>query len=111
MDLVCGKGVVFVKFVKELNIYIKGIDLIFEFIDYVRRKVIEYKVDVLCDFEMNDVNSFVKIEYDYDCVIFGVVGDILGNYKEIISKLLFIIKSKGFILIDDVYVVDKFINE
>ncbi len=60
---------------------------------------------------MNDANSSVKIEHDYDCVIFGAVGDILGNYKETISKLLPTIKSKGFILIDDAYVVDKSTNE
>lgn len=111
LDLACGKGAVSVKLAKELNIHIKGIDLIPEFIDYARRKAIEYKVDALCDFEMNDANSSVKIEHDYDCVIFGAVGDILGNYKETISKLLPTIKSKGFILIDDAYVVDKSTNE
>ncbi|HGL5504371.1 SAM-dependent methyltransferase [Clostridioides difficile] len=50
LDLACGKGAVSVKLAKELNIHIKGVDLIPEFIDYARRKAIEYKVDALCDF-------------------------------------------------------------
>lgn len=41
LDLVCGKGVVFIGIVKELGNFVKGIDLILVFIEEVKCKVKE----------------------------------------------------------------------
>lgn len=111
LDLGCGKGAVSVQLAKALGIRVKGVDILPQFIEYAKNKAQEYGVSHLCAFEVADANVSVNTERDYDCVIFGAVGDILGDYKETIMKLLPIIKSGGFILIDDAYVLDQSANE
>lgn len=107
LDLACGKGAVSVRLAKELGVRCKGIDILPEFIDYASGKAREYGVSGLCQFIAEDVNLSLERERDYDCVIFGAVGDILGDYQETISKLLPTIRSKGFLLIDDAYVTEE----
>ena len=110
LDLACGKGAVSVRLAKELNIHFKGVDILPEFIDYAKCKGQEYGVSDLCKFEVQDVNISVETEKNYDCVIFGAVGSILGSFKETISKLMSTVKNEGFLLIDDAYVTDQAAN-
>jgi hypothetical protein len=48
----------------------------------------------------------VNVEKDYDCVIFGGAGNILGDPRETLNKLLKTIIPKGFILIDEAFLPD-----
>ena len=64
----------------------KGIDLMPEFIEYAKQKAKEFNVDDLCDFLIGDINEAVKIEKDYDCVIFGAADmDVLCGSAEALS--------------------------
>lgn len=110
LDLACGKGAVSVQLAKEFKIHFTGIDIIPEFIDFAKCKAQEYGVSNLCEFRVEDINLSIETERDYDCVIFGAVGDILGNYKETLMKLLTTIKRGGFLLIDDAYVANHAAN-
>ncbi len=73
LDLACGKGAVAVKVAQKLQVHVKGIDLIPEFIEYAVQKAKELNVNNLCEFLLDDINEAVKTEKDYDCVVFGAV--------------------------------------
>ncbi len=103
LDLACGKGAVSVQVAKALGCKIKGIDIIPEFIDFADKKAQEYGVENLCEFMVGDINELVKIEKDYDIVILGAVGDVLGNPEETIQMLKSTVKNGGYIFIDDAY--------
>lgn len=106
LDLACGKGAVSVQVAKALGYIVKGIDIIPEFIDFANKKAQEYGVENLCEFKVGDINEAVKIEEDYDIVILGAVGDVLGNPEKTIQKLKGTVKNGGYIFIDDAYESD-----
>lgn len=110
LDLACGKGAVSVLLAKELGVRVKGVDIMPEFIKYAKYKAKEHGVSHLCDFKVEDVNLTIKKERNYDCVIFGAVGDILGNYQETVTGLLPTVKNGGYLLIDDAYVAEHSTN-
>lgn len=107
LDLACGKGAVSVNIAKKLSCTIKGIDIIPEFIDFAINKAKEFGVGELCEFVVGDITESVKTEKDYDIVILGSVGDVLGNSEETITLLKNTVKKGGYIIIDDAYGSDK----
>ncbi|HBN85252.1 MAG TPA: methyltransferase type 12, partial [Clostridiales bacterium] len=103
LDLACGKGAVSVQLAKQIGCQVKGIDITLEFIEFARKKAKELGVECLCEFQVEDINESVNIEKNYDLVILGSVGDVLGNPEETILKLKNIINPGGWIIIDDAY--------
>lgn len=110
LDLACGKGAVSVKLAKHFGCMVKGIDIIPEFIDYANNKAQEFGVQELCEFVVGNITEFVKTEKNYDIVILGAVGDVLGNSEETITLLKNTIKKNGYIIIDDTYGNDEDAN-
>lgn len=106
LDLACGKGPVSVHLAKVFGCTVKGIDIIPEFITYAKKKAEEYSVEKLCEFSVGDINQSVLSERDYDIVILGAVGDVLGNSSETVLKLKGTVKQGGYIFIDDAYSAD-----
>lgn len=106
LDLACGKGAVSIRLANALGCKVKGIDIIPEFIRFAEEKAKEYNVETLCDFIVGDINHAVENEKNYDIVILGAVGDVLGDPEETVTKLKNTVKSGGFIFIDDAYAVD-----
>ena len=107
LDLACGKGAVSVKVAQKLQVKVKGIDLMPEFIGYAEQKAKEFNVDDLCEFFIGDINEAVKTEKDYDCVVFGAAGvDVLGGPAKALRKLKATVKPGGFILIEEGYIPD-----
>ncbi|MDR0912364.1 MAG: class I SAM-dependent methyltransferase [Methanobrevibacter sp.] len=107
LDLACGKGAISINLSKELNIKIRGIDIIPEFIEYAKKKAIINGVENKCSFEIEDINKSVENKKDYDIVIFGAVEDVLGTPNETLNKLKQTIKDDGYILIDEAYIKNK----
>jgi ubiquinone/menaquinone biosynthesis C-methylase UbiE len=103
LDLGCGKGAVSVHLAKTLGCYVLGIDLVSEFIEYAEKKAVEFAVDHKCTFLVGDINETVLIERDYDLVILGSVGGVLGDPTETIEKLKQTIKPHSYMVIDDAY--------
>ncbi len=103
LDLACGKGAVSIHLAKAFGCRVKGIDMMGEFIAEAREKAAEYSTAPLCDFATGDVKEAVDREKDYDLVIFGAAGDILGSPGETISALKKTITEKGYLIIDDAY--------
>ena len=106
LDLACGKGAVSVGIAQKLQIKVKGVDLIPEFIDIAAQKAKEHGVAGLCDFTVGDVNEAVATEKDYDIVVLGAAGNVLGNPSETLRKLKRTVKTGGHILIDESYLKD-----
>jgi ubiquinone/menaquinone biosynthesis C-methylase UbiE len=106
LDIACGKGAVSINIAKNLNVNVYGFDLIPDFIEYANQKAKELKIDSLCHFLVGDANEIVNTEKNYDCVIFGAAGNILGTPQETLNKLSKIVKSKRYILIDEAYLSD-----
>lgn len=106
LDLACGKGAVSVKIAQKLRVKVKGIDLIPAFTESAGQKAKEFGVDDLCDFAVDDINEAVKKEKDYDCVILGAVGNVLGSPIETLNKLRSTIRIGGHIVIDECYLPD-----
>ncbi len=107
LDLACGKGAVSVHLARELGCRVKGMDMIPEFIEFAKGKVREFGVEVRCEFVVGDITEFVKTEKDYDIVILGAVGDVLGNPEETVTQLRNTVKQGGYIIIDDAYGNEK----
>ncbi len=103
LDLGCGKGAVSVTLARSLGIRCKGIDLIGDFIREAGEKASEHGVDGLCEFAGGDIKQAVLHERDYDLVIFGAVGDVLGDRPKTLNALMSAVKSGGYILLDDGY--------
>lgn len=106
LDLACGKGAVGILLAEKFKCRVKGIDIFPEFIDYARTKAAEYNVSDLCEFAVDDINHAVSCEKDYDIVILGAVGDVLGKPDVTIERLKNTLKPSGFIIIDDGYVAE-----
>jgi len=106
LDIACGKGAVAVKIAESLGVNVYGFDLLPDFIEYARQKAKELNVSPLCHFAIADANEIVNMEANYDCVIFGAAGNILGSPQETLNKLLKTVKPNGFILIDESYLPD-----
>ncbi len=103
LDLACGKGAVSVNVAKVVGCSVKGIDILPDFIAYARGKAKEHNVKDLCEFAVGDIRSEITEEKDYDLVIFGAVGDVLGTPEATIEVLKKTITPEGYILIDDAY--------
>jgi len=106
LDLACGKGAVAIKVAQKLRANVKGVDLMPAFIEYAAQKAKEYGVSDLCEFTVGDIKETVKKAKDYDCVIFGAVGKVLGTPAETLDQLKTVIKTGGYILMDECYLPD-----
>ena len=111
LDLACGKGAVSINIAEKLGSNVCGFDLMPEFVDYASQKAQELGVSALCHFAVGDVNDVVNTQKDYDCVIFGAAGNILGDPQETLAKLRKTVKPGGFIIIDEGYLPDDKTNE
>jgi len=108
LDLACGKGAVTVKVAQKLQVRVKGIDLMPEFLEYAMKKAKEFEVESLCEFALGDINEAVKIEKDYDCVVFGAAGvEVLGSPADALNKLKATVKPGGYILIEEGYISNE----
>lgn len=106
LDLGCGKGAVSVTLAAALGIRCKGIDLLADFIREAGEQAAEHGVDGFCEFAVGDIKESVAVERGYDLVIFGAVGDVLGDRAETLAALQSTVKPGGYILFDDGYRLD-----
>lgn len=107
LDLACGKGAASILLAKEFGCTAKGIDLIPAFIAEAREKAEEHGVANRCEFITGDVNEAVTTERDYDLVIWGGSGDLLGSYPKTLAGIARTINPGGYILLDDGYIPNR----
>jgi len=107
LDLACGKGAVSVRIAERLQVRVKGIDILPEFIEYAKQKASEHNVMDLGEFIVGNINEAVDSEKDYDVVVYGAAGAVLGSPPDMLRKLKSVIKPGGYILIDECYLPDN----
>ena len=106
LDLGCGKGAVSITLAQKFEFRATGVDASKSFLEVAIQKAKEFKVSDLCHFEFGDIREFTKTERDFDLVIYASLGNVLGDYKEIVENLRKMVHSGGYILIDDGFLRD-----
>jgi ubiquinone/menaquinone biosynthesis C-methylase UbiE len=101
LDLGCGKGAVAITLAKEFGYHSVGIDACAEFLQEAQEKAAQFKVAYLCHFDQADIREYVKNDHDFDVVCYISMGNILGNFAECVKKLRNVVRSHGYIIIDD----------
>jgi SAM-dependent methyltransferase len=103
LDLGCGKGAVAVRLAAELECTVDGVDAMADFVANARARAERYGVGSRCRFDTDDLRVAVDHMSDYDAVILGSVGPVLGDIEETINRLQVCLRPGGLIVIDDAY--------
>ena len=98
LDLGCGKGAVAIKVAKTFGCPVVGVDLMPAFIDEARQRAYQEDVEHLCTFTVGDIAEWINHTEKYDVLIYGAVGEVLGNQREMLSALHPI---ADYVIIDD----------
>lgn len=103
LDLACGKGAVSIKIAQELAFHCTGIDGEASFIETAKSKAKQFHVEHLCHFIQADIRTTIHQMDQYDLIILGSIGPILGNYTESLDILSDHLHDHGLIIIDEGY--------
>jgi SAM-dependent methyltransferase len=101
LDLCCGKGAASIALAECFQISIDGIDAMAAFLDSARETAAARGVSELCHFTIGDLCDAVSQPGNYDLVIFGSVGPILGGITHTVVHLMTPLRRGGWILMDD----------
>jgi SAM-dependent methyltransferase len=104
LDLGCGKGASSVKLAQTFDCRCLGIDAVKEFIHDARMKARAYGVVHLCTFEQGDIRDRVGKLRDFDIILLGAIGPVLGDYYQTLTTLAPCLADNGLIMIDDGYI-------
>lgn len=106
LDLGCGKGAVSIELAKRLGCYCHGIDAVQGFIDEAINRARELEVERQCHFECDDIRNRVSGPGNYDIVVLGAIGPVLGDYEETLSSVSSCLREGGQVIVDDCYIAD-----
>jgi cyclopropane fatty-acyl-phospholipid synthase-like methyltransferase len=107
LDLGCGKGAVSIRLAKEFGCTAVGIDAIPEFVESAKRYAQEQKVNRKCHFVLGDIRKSYKNYTEFDLVVLGAIGPVLGSLHETLIKVSHCLKSSGYIILDECYTPDN----
>lgn len=107
LDLGCGKGAVSIHLARSFGWQIHGIDGLPAFIDDAEKKADEYGVSGLCHFEIGDIREKIPHLPEYDLVLLGSIGPVLGSLSETLQSVRPCIRAEGYGLLDDGYAPDR----
>jgi cyclopropane fatty-acyl-phospholipid synthase-like methyltransferase len=113
LDLGCGKGAVSIRLAKEFGCTAVGIDAIPEFIETAKRYAQEQKINKNCYFVLGDIRKSYKNYKEFDLVVLGAIGPVLGSLHETLIKVSHCLKPSGYIILDECYTPDnsRFVND
>ncbi len=103
LDLGCGKGSSLIQILKNQTGQGVGIDIVEEFIEEAKIKTVEWNLDGRIEFRVEDLVQTLKIEKNYDVVLYGIDSDILGTYKECFESLRPVLKNDGYVIVETIY--------
>lgn len=111
LDLGCGKGAVSVRLAKEFGVKIHGIDGMPLFVTEAEKWARKYKVSELCRFEIADIRIRLDTLKDYDLIILGSIGSVLGNIEATLRKVKESISPEGFVILDEGYRLEESLED
>lgn len=106
LDLACGKGAVAVALAEQLGVRVDGIDAFEPFVQAARDLAVERGVSGSCHFEQGDVRDLLKGDGQYDVALLLSVGPVLEDYGHTIAGLRRLVRSGGYMLIEDGFLAD-----
>ncbi len=106
LDLGCGKGGISIPIAKEFNAEVLGIDAMPDFIVDANRIAKEWGIEIFCKFINADIRKEVTALKGFNFILHSSIGQILGNYLETLSILGKCLVPRGFLFLDDAYLLD-----
>jgi len=107
LDLGCGKGAVSIPMAREFGFRIHGIDAMPAFIREASDRSKKSQVAHLCRFETGDIRRVTADLRDYQLVILGSIGPVLGNVEQSLRQVRTCLVPEGHVILDDGYVRDN----
>ena len=107
LDLACGKGAVSIKIANDLRIKVVGTDLYKPFIETAKQKAKELNVEKLCTFKVEDINTAITTNINFDVVILASAESLLGKIEHTVISLRNCIRKNGFIIFDSSFLLDN----
>ncbi len=104
LDLGCGKGAVSISLAKEFGFSVHGIDAVPDFINEAKKRAKEWDVKQLCEFQVGDIRESVYTLREYDIIILGSIGPVLGNVEHTLRQLKMCVVPGGYIILDDAFI-------
>lgn len=101
IDLACGKGAVAVALAEQMGVLVEGIDAFEPFLQAARSLASERGVSNRCCFEQGDIRNLLGQEKQYDVALLLSVGPVLGDYEKTVAGLRRLVRSGGYIVIED----------
>jgi len=101
LDLGCGKGAAAITLAREMGMHVTGVDACEPFIAEARKIAITHHVEKLCQFVLEDIRTYIKKNLTFDLIVYASLGPLLGDLGETISRLRRLVRTDGYILIDD----------
>jgi len=106
LDLGCGKGAVAVALAERLGLRVEGVDAFPPFLQAARTLAMERGVSSRCRFRLEDIRTLLGQQRQYDAVLLLSVGPLLGDHERTIAGLRPLVRSGGYIVIEDGYLAD-----
>ena len=106
LDLGCGKGAISVYLANEFKCHLHGIDAMPEFIDEANHWADKFHQTHLCTFEVGDIREKINSIKNYNVIILGSIGPILGNIERTLKCIRPVLSEEGFVILDDGYIPD-----
>lgn len=107
LDLGCGKGAVSARLAKDYNCLVFGIDALPEFVESAKEFAIGMGVYHKCIFTQGDIRNEYQYYKDFDIVVLGAIGPVLGNLQETLLKVSGCLKERGLVVLDDGYIPEN----
>ncbi|MHC1732261.1 MAG: class I SAM-dependent methyltransferase [Bacteroidales bacterium] len=107
LDLGCGKGAVSIRIAREVECNVLGIDAVPEFIIEAIEYARKFNVLEKCSFQVGDIRVRIKELSNFDIVIMGAIGLVLGNLEASLKAINQSLNTPGYVLLDDGYIKDE----
>ena len=78
-----------------------------EFIESAKKYAEKFSVHHKCSFETGDIRTQIEELKDFDIIIPGAIGPVLGDLFTTLNKLTLSLHPSGYVLLDDGYIPDE----
>jgi 2-polyprenyl-3-methyl-5-hydroxy-6-metoxy-1,4-benzoquinol methylase len=106
LDLGCGKGKISREVAKAYGCFVEGVDGASAFVAHAKEQALAENLESQCGYRLGDIRTEVETCRNFDAVMYFAIGDILGDLGQTLDALRKVVRSNGYILIDEVFLAD-----